>query len=267
MLTPDQFSFFLDSGAYSAWSRGASIDLDEYCAFIKANSDHIEVYANLDVISGQPGRMATPAEVEEGARRSWENFEYMCSEGLDPLPVFHAGEDWKWLDKMLAAGCDYIGLGGLVGLGVSGRRRWMDEVFLRITDSEGWPIVKVHGFGMTSVSLIFRYPWYSVDSASWLQSTMNGSVLLPAVRAGEFIFDEPPTAVAVSDRNDKPKVIPPSMREVFLRWLTLCGKTEKEVATHYYHRAVCNVLYFQRLAQEKKDKPFDRKAKRQRGFL
>ena len=27
MLTPDQFRFFLDSGAYSAWTRGTKIDL------------------------------------------------------------------------------------------------------------------------------------------------------------------------------------------------------------------------------------------------
>ena len=37
MITPDDFVFFLDSGAYSAWTRGTAIDIDEYCAFIKAN--------------------------------------------------------------------------------------------------------------------------------------------------------------------------------------------------------------------------------------
>ena len=168
MISPDQFTFFLDSGAYSAWSRGTQIDLDEYIAFIKANIEVIEVYACLDCIPGVPGKNASNQERNEAAELTWKNYLYMKSEGLDPLPVYHYGEDAEFLERMLAYGCPYIGIGGLVGIPSDKRRLWLDRVFTRITDDKGMPIVKTHGFGMTSVPLIFRYPWYSVDSTTWI---------------------------------------------------------------------------------------------------
>jgi hypothetical protein len=267
MISPEQFSFFLDSGAYSAWTRGTEIDLDEYCAFIRANAEHLEVYACLDVIPGKPGRLASQAEREQAAEETWDNYLYMRREGLDPLPVYHYGEPPRFLERMLEFGCDYIGIGGLVSVSGKDRKLWLDDLFLRLTDEQGRPIVRTHGFGMTSVPLIFRYPWYSVDSTSWIQSTMNGMVMLPAVRDGAFVFDETPTNVTVSASNDKPTTLPPSMRFVLDRWLAECGKTFEEVSSHYYHRAVCNVTYFKRVSEEKALRPFQRDAKRQRGFL
>lgn len=263
MIDPSQFSFFLDSGAYSAWSQGTEIDIDEYAAFIRHNIEHIEVYANLDVIAGQPGRHASAAEREEGARLSWENFLYLRREGLRPLPVYHAGESWKWLDNMLSYGCDYIGLGGLVGLNAERRRDWLDTVFKRITDKEGMPIVKTHGFGMTAIPLIFRYPWHSVDSTTWIKITANGGIYLPAMVDDEFVFDQVPMSVTVSSRNPNQlqggkaaNTMSPAMRRILDRWLTICGKTYAQVCDHYYHRAVCNVIYFRHVSEVKAVRPF-----------
>ena len=47
--------FFLDSGAYSAMSRGVTIDLSEYCSFIKQYREKIDPYASLDVIGDWKG--------------------------------------------------------------------------------------------------------------------------------------------------------------------------------------------------------------------
>ena len=265
MISPTQFRFFLDSGAYSAWTRGTQIDLDEYCAFIKANIEHIEVYANLDVIAGSPGKAATVAERNEGARQSWRNFIYMQSEGLDPIPVFHVGEDWSWLDKMIDHGCDYVGLGGLVGVPASRRRSWLDAVFMRITDEAGVPKIKTHGFGMTSIPLIFRYPWHSVDSTTWINITASGSIYLPAVVDCQFVFDQIPSTVSVSTRNPNhtkggkgANTMSSAMRAILNRWLEECGKTYEEVAADYYHRSVCNVIYFKRVSEVKASRPFAR---------
>jgi hypothetical protein len=264
MMDPSEFTFFLDSGAFSAWSRGAVIDLDEYCAFVKANIEHIEVYANLDVIPGVPGRNATKAERERAAAQSWENFLYMRSEGLDPLPIFHVGEDFKWLDMMCEA-TDYIGLGGMVGSHLTPdlRRGWLDSVFYRICDSEGKPAVKTHGFGMTSIPLIFRYPWYSVDSTTWIKIASHGGVLLPAVRDGEFAFDKVPETVYVSDASTKAtgnnahfNMFGPAKRAILERWLAECGKTLQQVQEHYYHRAVCSVMFFKRVSEAKLNQVF-----------
>jgi len=270
MIKPDEFIFFLDSGAFSAWSRGTEIDLDEYIAFIKANIELIEVYACLDAIPGAPGRSATSTEREQAAETTWKNYLYMKAEGLDPLPVFHYGEDFKYLERMLDYGCPYIGVGGLVGIPGTNRRVWLDRLFARITDDAGMPIIKTHGFGMTSVPLIFRYPWYSVDSTTWIKITASGGIYLPAVdKDGEFVFDQIPATISVSHRNPKKNddgkhanSLSPNMRKVLDRWLAICGKTFAEVADSYYHRATCNVMFFKKVSEAKAVHPFDKQAAR-----
>lgn len=276
MMSPNDFRFFLDSGAFSAWSQGKEIDIDEYIAFIKANIDHIEVYASLDSIGGVPGRAPTKEERNEGARKSWDNYLYMKSEGLDPIPVFHCGEDWKWLDNMLEHGCTYIGLGGMARNSSRLRIAWLDEVFTRITDSAGHPLVKTHGFGMTAIPLIFRYPWYSVDSTSWFQTGNFGGIMLPRVDArGEFRFDCPPLNVTVShDSPNKNKHnksawnMSPSMKEHLDRWLKQVGVTLDQAASHYYYRDLVNIAFFNGLAACRKEFVFDKsKAVRRKGFF
>lgn len=265
MIKPSQFRFFLDSGAFSAWSRGTVIDLDEYCAFIRNNIELIEVYASLDVIPGEPGKAATEKDRDAAAEQSWSNYLYMKAEGLDPLPVYHYGEHPRHLERMLDYGCPYIGIGGLVGIPGGLRRQWLDRVFDRITDAEGKAIVKTHGFGMTSIPLIFRYPWYSVDSTTWIKITANGAVYLPAVIDGEFVFDRVPMTVTVSDRSPKQKeagkganTMAPGMRAILDRWLAICGKTFDEVQADYYHRAVCNVTFFRKVSEARAEHRFER---------
>lgn len=265
MITPADFVFFLDSGAYSAWSRSSVIDLDEYIAFIKANAPLLEVYACLDCIPGAPGRVATTKERNEAAELTWSNYLYMVRDGLDPLPVFHYGEDFKYLERMLDYGCQYVGIGGLVGTPSLNRRLWLDRLFLRLTDDKGIPIIKTHGFGMTSVPLLFRYPWYSVDSTTWIKITANGAVYLPAMVDGEFVFDRVPSTVTVSKRNPKQgqdgkgaNTMSSGMRAILDRWLAICGKTFAEVESDYYHRSVCNVTYFRKVSETKALRPFAR---------
>lgn len=262
--------FFLDSGAFTAWSRGAEIDLDEYCEFIRHNIEYLDVYANLDFIPGVKGRAATPAEREEAAARSWDNYLYMRDAGLSPLPVYHYGEDPKWLEKMLAYGCDYIALGGSVGISRQLRQLWFDRVFSNyLTDANGYPLVKVHGFGMTSIPHIFRYPWYSVDSTSWLQVTMNGAVYLPATGPlGEFVFDQVPDTIHVSSGvpgKDDTKRVPlittqgDGIMELLRRWLAECGVTFEQCSEDYYYRALANIIFFKKVAELKVDRPFSNK--------
>lgn len=269
------FRFFLDSGAYSAWSRGIEIDLDEYREFIRANADQLDIYASLDVIPGKPGRAATQAERNEAAERSWANYLNMTADGLSPLPVYHYGEDPRFLERMLAHGCPYIGIGGLVGVNSTNRREWLDVVFDRITDENGWPIVKTHGFGMTSIPLMFRYPWYSVDSTSWIKATAAGGIYLPQRRDGQFVFDDSPTTIFISDKSPTAeradgkhaKNMTPSMRALLDEWLVICGKTYEQVATDYFHRASCNVLFFKMVSELVAGRPFDKKKPRMRGLL
>ncbi len=156
---------FLDSGAFSAMTQGVVIDLKEYIKFIKEHEEHLEVYANLDVIGD--------------ADATWRNQQQMEKAGLSPLPCFHFGEDIKHLQRYLK-NYEYIALGGMVGWPSGQLSQWLDEMYTKyICGEDGLPRVKVHGFGLTSFKLMCRYPWYSVDSTSWVVTGRMGAVMVP----------------------------------------------------------------------------------------
>jgi len=211
---------FLDSGAFSAWSRGVKIDIEEYISFIKKHSDVISIYANLDVIGGDSG---VPGE--ETARRTLENQRIMEKAGLSPLPVFHYGEPYEYLEKYVEE-YDYIALGVAGNSGVK-LVPWLNECFSKyICDEDGLPKVKVHGFAVTSLKLMIMYPWFSVDSTSWVITSRMGSIFVPRYRNGKWIYDEQSWKIAVSARSPKKKVsgmhittLSPKQRKVFLDYI------------------------------------------------
>jgi len=156
---------FLDSGAFSAFTQGVEIDLPKYCDFIKRNADIIEVASVLDAV-GNP-------------QRTYENQKAMEAHGVAPLPCFHYGEDERYLERYVA-NYEYITLGGMVPISTPDLLNWLDHLWEKyLTDSAGRPRVKVHGFGLTVIKLMKRYPWYSVDSSSWVQISSVGSVIHP----------------------------------------------------------------------------------------
>jgi len=67
-ILPQNISLFLDSGAFSAWSKGVEINIDEYILFIRKHTNHLDVYAVLDNINSP--------------ECTWENQEYMETAGL-----------------------------------------------------------------------------------------------------------------------------------------------------------------------------------------
>ena len=164
--------------------------IDEYSEFIKKNKHLIDVYVSVDVIFNP--------------ELSWKVQKYMEDvHKLHPLPVFHPGEDFKWLKKYID-NYDYIGIGGI---GQLSKAQWVkavgDPAFSMICDAKGIPRVKVHGFAMTSPSLIIDYCFYSVDSSSWFQFGKFGLLIVPKKRNGNFVYDESPHIISVSTRKKR----------------------------------------------------------------
>jgi hypothetical protein len=140
------YDVLIDSGAFSAANSNKEINIDEYCEFIKETG--VYKYAGLDVIGD--------------AKATRDNTEYMIKKhGLKPIPTFHMGSRIEDLDALLSY--PYIALGGLVFS--SGIESHCDEVWAYILRKA--PRIKVHGFGLTTIDLMARYPWYSVDSSSF----------------------------------------------------------------------------------------------------
>lgn len=237
----NKVDLFLDSGAFSAWTQGIEINIQDYIEFIKKYKDEIDLYANLDVISFSPN----PSDKEEAARKTLENQKIMESAGLSPLPVFHVGEPWKYLEYYLKK-YDYIGLGGMVQQPKTILIPWLDKVFGDfICDKRGYPKVKVHGFGLTSVPLMIRYPWYSVDSTTWVVNSRLGRVFIPSRRNGKWGYGKGFWTISVSSRSpDKKKPrehidnIPPIQKKIALEYIHELGyslgrsRFEKALQSH-----------------------------------
>jgi hypothetical protein len=171
ILRNRQTALWIDSGAFTAWSKGERIDLRNYVAFLQHYHAYLCRYVALDVI---PPKGASPGEVEEAARRSYSNLEHMRDEGLSPIPVFHQRERLYWLERLVGEGHEYIGLGGMAKLNQEERRRWLDSVFSFL---EGR--VQVHGFAVGSRKLLLDLPWYSVDCTTMVSVGVRGCIAIP----------------------------------------------------------------------------------------
>ena len=158
-----------DSGAYSAQSLGATIDINDYAQWIKTWLSLFDCYANLDVIGDSEGTL--------------KNQQILEDMGLKPLPVFHVNEDWKYLEHYLDK-YDYVALGGLVPYQKYIKRimPWLIKAFRMLPKGK-----RYHGFGTTGWTVLKSFPWYSVDSSSWCSGYRFGSVLLFSAKEEKFV--------------------------------------------------------------------------------
>jgi hypothetical protein len=257
----------LDSGAFTAWRQEKSIDLDRYIQFIHDHEEHLWHYVNLDTIPGRYKVTRTPEQTEEAARLSFRNLEVMTKNGLDPMPVFHQGERFYWLEKMLDFGCSYIGLSPVNRAGVDQKCQWLDEVFgLLCNNDQGMPCVKTHAFGLTSPPLLLRYPWYSADSVSWLLGGGFGRVFIPRILPdGSYDYSVVETP-EVSHVGDSAGVRKGShldhygltLRAALEKYLAKAapGISLQDIRDTRAARTTLNAIYFRDLSRNRKLRPF-----------
>lgn len=196
--------FILDSGAFSVWNRGETIDLDQYIQFCVDHAD-CSYFVNLDIIPGKPNdvKSKTPSLIESACQGGWDNYQRMIKRlPLEKVvPVFHQGDSYDWLEKYLDFGTPYLGISPANDRTTEQKMTWLAEVKKYIFDSAGRPIVKTHGFAVTAFRLMKFMQWHSVDSASWVRSAAYGTVYVPMQRKGEWRYDIEPFMLNVSPKS------------------------------------------------------------------
>lgn len=186
---------FLDSGAFSVWNMGKEISINSYIEFCKKYQSELDIIATLDVIPGAPNKTLTPQIVESAAKRGYRNYLKMMKDGVEQeklLHTYHQGDPEKWLEKLVSEGGSYIGVSPANDKTTNQRKIWLDTICMPILlDSKQKPKVRFHGFAVTSLKLVFNYPWYSVDSSSW------------RLRGGGFgLIDLPTNPVRLKTKDD-----------------------------------------------------------------
>ncbi len=190
--------------------------IKNYAEFIKKYHAQLMEYVNLDIIYN--------------ADESWKNQQYLESEGLRPIPVYHFGEDIKhW--KRMVDNYDYIGIGGVAGGVTLGQFvNFADPAFEYLWQTK--PDCKVHGFAVTSHQLMTRYPFWSVDSTTWLKHAAYGNIMAPhwSGPKGDFDYFQPPLIYSVSDVSLVKATKSP-------HYTLACPPAEVERVNEYFRRA------------------------------
>ncbi|RRJ54623.1 hypothetical protein EHV15_34055 [Paenibacillus oralis] len=123
--------------------RVAPISIKEYAEFVKRHQDILFGCFNLDVV-GNP-------------IRSKMNANFLKSQGLNPIEIWHPQSGFEALGKLVSEDHDLIAIGGLVFLSDEERTEVLDNVFALYPDQP------FHILGCSS-SALYRYPIHSSDS-------------------------------------------------------------------------------------------------------
>lgn len=125
---------------------------------------------NLDVIPGEFGRTPSRREVRDACEQGWENYQRIRREtSAEIMPVFHQHDDWEWLDRYIKTDCYVLGISPANDLSSTKRLPFLSRSFGTVRDQK-----RCHGLAATAMSLMLKYPWYSVDSATWVVAPANG---------------------------------------------------------------------------------------------
>lgn len=241
----DQFEIMLDSGAFTAWTKGEEVTLDH---LIRDYSTLIDDFGfdinkiwliNLDKIPAEPGRDPTPSELDEAIKISDDNFHILRETFGDRIvPVFHQGESEKRLSEV----CDmasYICVSPRNDLGERHRRTWASEVHAKLPKG-----IRTHGLATTGYPMMSTIPWHSVDSATW--------IMLAAY--GHIIYNEKLQCVSISDDQpnkhdiDKHYInISNAQKEIVVQQMEDWGFTYDGLRSDFVERAIWNRLMMSRL--------------------
>lgn len=145
----------LDSGAYTAFTKGRSVCLFDYIRYIEENAEYISRYVSLDVIGDS---FSTKAY-----------FEIMRHKGLHPIPVFHYGDEPYLMAYYEARGDGEIALGNSVGTrDKKAVAEWCKSIHRQ------YPAVKLHLLGSSSKKILDCGAVDSCDSSAWYTMAVNG---------------------------------------------------------------------------------------------
>ena len=74
---------FIDSGAYTVYTRNIDLDVDEYIKYINSIDEHLTIFAQVDKIPGLYGQPKTKEQILEAPELSWKNYIKFWKKNMD----------------------------------------------------------------------------------------------------------------------------------------------------------------------------------------
>lgn len=152
----NEIDIIIDSGAYTAFTKGKKIDLNDYVSFIKELPKDWEYrYFTLDVIGD--------------AKNTYWNYKALLNKGLKPIPIFTRGENLKRIDEYYKYD-ELLALGGIsvASLNIPG--------YVKYIMDKGIKGRKIHWLGWSEKDFILYYKPYSFDSTGWTWGGRYGDI-------------------------------------------------------------------------------------------
>lgn len=239
--------WMLDSGAFTAWSRGDDVTLDgviERYDRVMATMTRTDVKVwliNLDVIPGSRGVDPTAQQLDDAMRQSDINFEILVKRyGPCVLPVFHQGESEARLEAVKQQ-ATYIGVSPRNDLPEKVRVTWAAQVHTLLGKTRS------HGLAATGDVMVRTVPWWSVDSASWLYTAAMGGITI--MMNGKLV------KLSMSDRSPNIKdlgehfdTLPAVQRDMVVGKIAAAGLTVEGLRTSANQRVFFCAIENQRWA-------------------
>ena len=170
--------FLVDSGAYSIWNSGKpplKVDIyKDFCLDVidKAKGQFKKLeFINLDKIPGIRNTVVTREHIEEAQVKSWENYLYLHERIPNVLPVFHQGDDFKYLTMIENITSRYC-VSPANDRSTNSKLLWCNEVFGRINEN-----AMPHGLGFSSSVVAKKNKWYSFDAATHALRAAFGTLI------------------------------------------------------------------------------------------
>lgn len=151
---------YIDSGVFSARKAGKDILLKEYLDFCVRYKSIKGYFFNLDLGTFE---------------NQFSNFKTLVSNDIKTIGIvsnrFSLEEHQKFIDVY-----PYIGVSGTSTQKPQDYYRYLDRLFGYLYKTNQIKTVKTHGLGLTKSWIMSKYPFYSVDSSTFLGVCRYGTL-------------------------------------------------------------------------------------------
>lgn len=151
----------VDSGAYTAWTKGHQVTVDEYAEYLQRNEGGWDYAISLDVIG----------DWKASARQT----DALLAMNIPVMPVFHYGSPLSEFDR-LAALSPYVCAGGMKPLAY--QQKAMTGYLKMLVDRGKDRGAVIHALGVGGVNTIVKSGVYSCDSSTVSMAPLAGGIVV-----------------------------------------------------------------------------------------